>query len=133
MLTKSQFADLNKGCTSLGVILLFIWGGTQVGNWWHDRQAAALIKQFATPDSITLYTSETCAYCVKAKDWLAAHEVPWHECNVDKDETCAHVFKARGAPGTPLVRANGQWNLGFDQAWLAEALQAPAPTKQSAL
>jgi glutaredoxin len=132
MTTKAQFNELSRGSTSLGIILLLIWSGTQAANWWHDRQAATLMKQFAGPDSITLYTTTTCAYCAKARDWLSAHDVPWRECNIDTDEACARTFHAHGAPGTPLVQANGRWTLGFDQAWVAEALQMPSPTRVAA-
>ncbi|MGC4060694.1 MAG: glutaredoxin family protein [Aquabacterium sp.] len=134
MTTTPQPAnDLRRSWKSLALVLLVVAGGMQAWGWWQDEHTATLIKRHARPDSITLYTTETCIYCAKARDWLSAHGVPWRECNIDKDQACARTFNAHGAPGTPLVLANGQWNLGFDQAWLAEALQTPSPGTGKAL
>jgi glutaredoxin len=112
---------------SLAVLLLIVVGGTQAWSWWQDAQSARLIKQFAKPGSITLYSTVSCFYCVRARHWLKDHDIAWRECDVETDAACARTFQMQGAPGTPLVLANGHWHLGFEPAWLAQALQRPAP------
>lgn len=131
MTTTAPHQSLRSSWKSLALILIVIVGGTQALTWWQSERAAKLIQQHVKPDSITLYTTSTCPYCVKARDWLSKHGVPWRECNVETDQACAQTFNAHGAPGTPLVLANGHWNLGFDQDWLAQALQTPAPIRST--
>jgi glutaredoxin len=121
--------SLRDSWKSLALILLVVVGGMQAWSWWRGTRSADLIKQYAKPDSITLYTTQTCVYCVKARDWLSQHGVPWRECDVETNQVCAQAFNAQGAPGTPLVLANGHWQLGFDPAWLAQALQTPPPAQ----
>lgn len=108
---------------SLAVVVLLVLGGTQALSWWQERQSANEIKAHLGQQRITLYTTVTCYYCTKAKAWLARHDIPWDECDVEVDEGCKRTFEAQGAPGTPLVRVNSHWHLGFDPAWVAKALQ----------
>jgi glutaredoxin len=116
---------------SLALIMLIVVGGSQAWSWWQGEQAARVVRQLAGPDSITLYTTSTCPYCAQARAWLKAKGVPWRECNVEQDQACQHTYEAQGAPGVPLVLANGQWHLGFDADWLAQALRGQAPGAQS--
>jgi len=111
---------------SLLLILLLVLGGNQAWTWWRDQHAANLVKQHATTGSITMFTTSSCPYCARARAWLTQHEIAWLECNVDTSLSCKAQFDAQGAPGVPLMLVNGHWHLGFDPAWLAQALQHPA-------
>jgi glutaredoxin len=123
---------------SLGVIVLLVVGGTQGLQWWRDAQAASDIKAHLGGQRITMYSTVECIYCAKAREWLGGHGIPWDECDVEHDAACLATFEAHGAPGTPLIRVGGQWRLGFDATWIAQALAsntarltpdpAPAPT-----
>lgn len=125
------------GWKSLALITLAVLGASQAANWWRDEKAAAALRH-VQPADITLYTTSTCPYCEKARDWLSAHGIPWRECNVETDAACMKTFEARGSPGVPLVNARGAWHLGFDPAWIGEALAGatagaaqPSPTLDS--
>lgn len=109
---------------SLAIITLAVLGASQAANWWRDEQAAAALRHVQAAD-ITLYTTSTCPYCEKARDWLTAHGIPWRECNIEADAGCMKTFASRGAPGVPLVNARGAWHLGFDPAWIGEVLAGP--------
>jgi glutaredoxin len=108
---------------SLLVLILVIWGGSQAWSWWRDRHSADLVHSLARPGDIVMYTTSTCPYCEVARGWLARHQVPWRECNIELNAACLAQYQSHGAPGTPLVNVKDQWRLGFDPVWLAQALQ----------
>lgn len=112
---------------TLALVLTIVFGGTQALSWWRDAQAAQRIKSRLGTQRITLYTTQSCFYCTKAKSWLRGHQITWDECDVERDLSCKATFEAHGAPGTPVVRVGQHWHLGFDPAWIAEALHAPEP------
>lgn len=114
---------------SLAVLLVVIVGGSQAWSWWQGEQSAALVKRLAAPGSIIMYTTSSCPYCARARQWLTQHAIPWRECNVELERPCQLAYEAQGAPGVPLMQANGHWHLGFDPAWLGQALQAPPPRR----
>lgn len=114
---------------SLAVLMLVLVGGSQTWSWWQGQQAAQRVKALAMPGQIELYTTSTCPYCEKARQWLDGNGIPWRECNIETSATCAQIYTQLGSPGTPVVRAVERWHLGFDAAWLAEALQAQAPAQ----
>jgi len=115
---------------SLVIMMVVVLGGSQAWTWWQSHQVARLVNAHVQPGDIVLYTTNTCPYCAQARDWLATHQVPWRDCNVDRDATCLATFEAQGAPGVPLVNVRGHWRLGFDPSWLGQALQVPpAPGK----
>lgn len=104
------------------MIVLLVVGGTQAVSWWRDSQAASDIKAHLAGQRITLYSTVDCIYCMKARDWLSRHDIPWDECDVERDAGCKATFEAHGAPGTPVVRVGPHWRLGFEPAWIAQAL-----------
>jgi glutaredoxin len=110
--------------------MLMVWGSSQGWTWWQDRHLADQMRPLARPDSITLFTSVTCYYCEQAHDWLNAHQISWRDCPIESDAGCMADYTEQGAPGTPLVRVNGQWQLGFAPAQVLKALQA-RPAAQS--
>ncbi len=108
---------------SLVVILAVVLGGSSLWTWWQEEGAARTLLAKANPSSLTLYTTNDCPYCDKARAWLDGHGITWRECNVDRDAACKRAYEARGAPGVPLVHANEQWHLGFDPVWVSNALK----------
>ncbi|HEX5357839.1 MAG TPA: glutaredoxin family protein [Aquabacterium sp.] len=113
---------------TLVLLLALIAGGSKAINWWREARTADLIKANLGPQRITLYTTQTCVFCVDAKFWLRSHGIAWDECDVERDASCKATFDAQGAPGTPIVRVGGHWHLGFDPGWIAEALTTPIKT-----
>jgi glutaredoxin len=125
------------GWKSLVAIVLVVLGTSQGWNWWNDERAANVIQQHIRAGDITLYTTSSCPYCAKARDWMRRHDIAWRECNVETDTSCMATYEAQGAPGVPLVQAAGRWHLGFDAAWLGQVLAErtaavqPSPTRSS--
>ncbi|MDE2401779.1 MAG: glutaredoxin family protein [Burkholderiales bacterium] len=114
---------------ALAGLIAAVMGASEGWQWWQQERNAAAVQQYAQAGDIVMYTTSTCPYCARARRWLDAHQVPWHECNVELDSACLKVFEAQGSPGVPLMSVKGRWNLGFDAAWLGQALQAPSVSK----
>lgn len=107
-----------------GILLVFV-GGSKGWSWWTQERAASTIRQFVQPGDITMYSTVSCIYCAKAREWLDSHQVPWQECDVELNAVCRQAYESQGAPGTPLMSVKGRWHLGFDPAWMSEAMRLP--------
>lgn len=108
------------------LVLALVWAGSQ---WWQRSERAALgeaMRQANPADRIVVYTTATCHYCDRAKDWLQRERIPFKECRVDQPGPCAEAFARMGQPGTPVVQVDAdRFQLGFDPAWLVKALTQP--------
>ncbi|WP_294635396.1 glutaredoxin family protein [uncultured Aquabacterium sp.] len=114
-----------KSWLSLLVLLAVVAGASEGWSRWRDRDIAQAVRSGAAPGEIEMFTTQTCPYCAQARYWLDRHDISWRECNVDTTPSCRTRFEAQGAPGVPLMHVRGQWHLGFDARWLAEAVRRP--------
>lgn len=66
-------------------------------------------------NQITVYTTDTCPYCVMMKNFLKDQGLPFKEVNVQQDPIAANrLVAATGQLGVPQTEINGQWVLGYD-------------------
>lgn len=66
-------------------------------------------------NQITVYTTNTCPYCVMMKNFLKEQGLPFKEVNVQQDQAAANrLVAATSQLGVPQTEINGQWVLGFD-------------------
>ncbi|WML44730.1 glutaredoxin family protein [Neobacillus sp. PS3-40] len=66
-------------------------------------------------NQITVYTTNSCPYCVMMKNYLKEQGLPYREVNVQLDQVAANKLVATtGQLGVPQTEINGQWVLGFD-------------------
>lgn len=66
-------------------------------------------------NEITVYTTNTCPYCVMMKNFLNDKGFPFTEVNVQQDPIAAQkLVDATGQMGVPQSNVNGHWVLGFD-------------------
>lgn len=66
-------------------------------------------------NQITVYTTNTCPYCVMMKNFLKEQGLSFKEVNVQRDPIAANrLVAATGQLGVPQTEINGQWVLGFD-------------------
>lgn len=53
---------------------------------------------------ITIYTTNTCAYCVMVKKWLAAKGFTYQEVNIDEQpERAQEAFEVSGQLAVPVT------------------------------
>jgi len=70
-----------------------------------------------------VYSSQTCHYCVMAKQYLKSKGVDFEELDVSKDRAAlAEMMRKTGQSGVPVLDINGHVILGFDKAAIDRAL-----------
>lgn len=78
--------------------------------------AASAGSETRTFPGVTLYTSYDCIWCVKAKEYLSQHGVPYIEKNVEDDEAIAReALTLAGRKGVPVIAVGSGVVVGFRQ------------------
>lgn len=73
---------------------------------------------------VKLYTTSTCPWCVKTKEFLKANNVNYQEVNVGADEKARNeMFEKSGQFGVPVTDVNGIVIVGYDKEALKKALK----------
>jgi glutaredoxin 3 len=73
---------------------------------------------------VTVYSTPTCPWCKKVKDWLNEHKVDFTELNVAEDNAAREeMIDKSGQMGVPVIIVEGHDPLvGFDEEKLKEVL-----------
>jgi glutaredoxin 3 len=84
---------------------------------------------------VTVFTTATCPWCVRAKEFLKQKGVPFQERNIEFDPQAARELSQRtGQMGVPVITAGDEVIVGFDRPRLerlAARFAAPAPTNDA--
>jgi glutaredoxin len=112
-----------RSLLGLGLVILLAWGAREVLVHRQASQQGQAARVQVRAGDIVMYSTDTCPYCARAREWLTAQELPWRDCNVDHDTQCRADYESKGSPGVPLMKVRGQWQLGFDPSWLVQTLQ----------
>ncbi|WP_216828499.1 glutaredoxin family protein [Alkalihalobacterium elongatum] len=65
--------------------------------------------------NITVYTTNSCRYCVMLKNFLMDQNIPFKEVNLETNPALMQdLVRKTGQYGVPQTEINGQWVLGFD-------------------
>lgn len=74
--------------------------------------------------AISVYTTPSCAYCHKVKDWFRARGIRFDEYNVAADLRRAdEMVRKSGQMGVPVTDVNGRIIVGFNTEQLERALR----------
>ena len=74
--------------------------------------------------AITMYSTPTCGYCVKAKDYFRQNKIPFTEHNVASDQRRAdEMMRKSGQMGVPVIDVHGKIIVGFNQPEIERALK----------
>ncbi len=73
--------------------------------------------------NIVIYSTPTCPYCKRAKDYLSQKGIHYTDINVaaDKDKAKEMIQKS-GQMGVPVIVVDGEVIVGFNQGKLDELL-----------
>ena len=86
---------------------------------------------------VTIYTTPTCPWCTRAKEYFGRKGVAYVEKDVSQDYTAAmEMVQKSGQQGVPVITVDGQVIVGFDQKRLERLLgnaTAPRPTFGAAI
>ncbi|MDX8359190.1 MULTISPECIES: glutaredoxin family protein [Bacillaceae] len=74
--------------------------------------------------NVTVYTTSTCPYCTKMKNFLAYKGIPYKEVNLESNQQAVEkILAATGHMGVPQTEVNGKWVLGYDPNKLMELVE----------
>jgi glutaredoxin len=121
---QASFWQRLRQNSMVAVLLVGIlaWGlGRIVQTQVRDGQADAL-RTVTRPGDIRMLSSVSCIFCMKARQYMTEHRIPFEECLIERDAACLADYKRLGASGTPTLLVRGQRQLGFDPLRVTAAL-----------
>jgi len=73
---------------------------------------------------VLVYTSSSCPYCKKVKNFLREHSVTFKEINLNFHRSAARELKEKtGQTGVPVILAGNYKIIGFDENKLRRILR----------
>ncbi len=72
---------------------------------------------------VKVYSTTSCPWCHKAKDYLKSLKVQFEDINVGENQEAANeMVEKSGQMGVPVLDVNGTIIVGFDKAAIDTAL-----------
>jgi glutaredoxin len=71
-------------------------------------------RAVGTDSGVTIYTTEWCGVCQRAKTFFKQNGVPFREWDVEKTAYGAIKFKQLGGSGVPVITVGAEKMMGFD-------------------
>jgi len=76
---------------------------------------------------VIVYSTPTCPWCAKAKQFLDNHNVPYRNVDVTSDQAgLEEMQRISGQMGVPVIKADDTVVVGFDQEKLQELVKKVA-------
>lgn len=73
---------------------------------------------------VKVYTSPTCVWCKKVKEFLKEHKVKYIEVDVASNrEAAKNMVEKTGQMGVPVTEVDGKFIVGFNESELKKALK----------
>jgi len=73
--------------------------------------------------TVTIYSTPSCGYCHKAKDYFRTQGIRYTEYNVASDHKKAdEMMRKTGQMGVPVIDINGKVIIGFNEGEIQKAL-----------
>lgn len=80
---------------------------------------------------VVVYSTETCPWCDRTKEFLTSRNVPFVDKNVARDMNAAvEMVRRSGQQGVPVVATDDEVIVGFDQVRLARLAERYAGPKR---
>ncbi|NLW03130.1 MAG: glutaredoxin family protein [Clostridiaceae bacterium] len=73
--------------------------------------------------TVKVYSTPTCPWCIRAKDYLRSKNVAFEDIDVSRDRMGAmEMVQKSGQRGVPVLDIDGQIIVGFDQKKIDELI-----------
>jgi glutaredoxin-like YruB-family protein len=73
---------------------------------------------------VTVYSTPTCPYCVRVKQFLKDNNIVFEDFDVSSDSEKAEEMIAKsGQMGVPVLNVEGEIIVGFDKERIKQALE----------
>lgn len=73
--------------------------------------------------NVRVFTTQSCPYCVMAKEFLRKNRIKFKEIDVSDEEGREEVIKLSGQRGVPVIEIDGKVVIGFDKPALKRLLK----------
>ena len=74
-------------------------------------------------NAVKVFSTSTCPWCMKVKEFLKANNVRYEEFNVGEDQKARNeMFEKSGQIGVPVTEVNGTIIVGYDKEALKKSL-----------
>ena len=65
---------------------------------------------------VIMFSTPTCSYCKKAKQYFRKNQIPFKDVDVSKDQAAARdMVRRSGQQGVPQIRIGSKTIIGFDR------------------
>lgn len=72
---------------------------------------------------VLVYSTPTCPYCVRAKQFLKDNNIIFEEVDIATDQQAAEeIIKKSGQMGVPVLDIEGEIIVGFDKDKIKQSL-----------
>lgn len=115
-------AESRRSLVILVGAILTLSAGTQLWGWRQEQNIGRQLASLAKPGDIMMLASDTCEYCVMARAYMKSFAVPYNECSIERDASCAARYQGLKSPGTPVIVVRGDPQIGFMPAKVLERL-----------
>ncbi len=73
---------------------------------------------------VTIYSTPSCPWCHKAKEFLKAHNIKFEDKDISSDEAAKNEMQEKsGQLGVPVLDIDGEIIVGFDQEAIKKKLK----------
>ncbi|MBA2124053.1 NrdH-redoxin [bacterium Unc6] len=73
--------------------------------------------------SVKIYTTSTCPYCIRAKQFLKDNNITYEDVDVSVNQQAGEeMIQKSGQIGVPVLDIDGKIIVGFDKERIKEAL-----------
>jgi len=73
--------------------------------------------------TVKVYSTPTCPWCIRAKQFLKENNVVFQDVDVSSDKQAAdEMMQKTGQMGVPVIDIEGQIIVGFDKERIKQAL-----------
>ena len=73
--------------------------------------------------SVKVYSTPTCPYCIRAKQFLKENTVNYTDIDVSSNQDATQeMIKLTGLMGVPVIDIDGEFIVGFDKEKIKKAL-----------
>ncbi|MFH0828515.1 MAG: glutaredoxin domain-containing protein [Candidatus Omnitrophota bacterium] len=74
-------------------------------------------------DKILVYSTRSCPYCIRLKQFLSENNIPFENYDVGQDSQKVEEMSAKsGQMGVPVLDINGEIIVGFDRDKIKQVL-----------
>ncbi|OGJ12355.1 NrdH-redoxin [Candidatus Pacearchaeota archaeon RBG_16_35_8] len=73
---------------------------------------------------VKVYSTPSCPWCLKAKEFFKQHKIPFKDFNVAENSKAAReMVKKSGQMGVPVIEIGKEIIIGYDEDTLKEILK----------